>query len=148
MIGLPLLTKRMRKPSRLLLAVLVTPFLAGCFTVTQVAVPPAAQDREALNNVRGVVVRQAGGTEQTVEFETVHELEWTPTSLSVVADASVDGETQTITRLYSISTMSGVLVRSLDAAKTSGIIGAVILGTVAFIAVAVTGGGVPIQQGN
>ncbi|MGY8776491.1 MAG: hypothetical protein ACKVIN_00070 [Longimicrobiales bacterium] len=137
----------MRKPSRLLVAALMTPFLSGCFSVTQVAVPPGAQDRDALN-VRGLVVRQAGGTEQTIEFETVHDLEWTPTSLSVVADASVDGETQTITRLYSISTMSGVLVRSLDAAKTSGIIGAVILGTVAFIAVAVTGGGVPIQQGN
>jgi hypothetical protein len=65
-----------------------------------------------------------------------------------VADASIDGETQTITRLYSISTMSGVLVRSLDAAKTSGIIGAVILGTIASIALAVTGAGDPKQQGN
>ena len=147
MIRLLLLTQRMRKPSRLLVAALVTPFLTGCFSVTQVAVPPAAPDRDALD-VRGVVVRQAGGTEQTVEFETVHELEWTPTSLSVVADAHVDGSTQTITRLYSISTMSGVLVRSLDAGKTSGIIGGIILGTVAFIAVAVTGRGDPNRQGS
>jgi len=130
----------MRKPSRLLATVLLVPFLAGCFTVTQIAVPPAAPDREGMD-IRGVVVREAGGTESVTEFDEVHEIVWTPTSLSVVADVKEGGTTQTITQLYSISTLSGLLVRQLDAGPTSAIIGGVIVGLAAFIAMAVTGDG-------
>ena len=129
----------MRKPPRLLVVALSIPFLTGCFTVAQVAVPPVAAAREEVD-VRGVVVRHAGGTEEVVRFDEVHEVVWTPTALSVVADVSVDGATQTITQLYPISTLSGLLVKQLDAGVTSAIIGGVILGAIAFVAVAVTGG--------
>jgi hypothetical protein len=128
----------MRKPSRLLAVAVSIPFLTGCFTVSQIAVPPAAPDREK-TDVRGVVVRQAGGTEEVIRFEEVHQLTWTPTSLSVVADIDEDGARQTITRLYPLTTLSGLLVKHLDAGATSAIVGVVIVGLAAFIATAVTG---------
>lgn len=130
----------MKQLPRLLALLLVAPLAAGCFTVAQVAVPPTAPEREEME-VRGVLVRQAGGTEELIEFATVHELEWTPTSLSVVADVETNGTTETITRLFPIQTLSGILVRQLDPGKTSAIIGGVIVGTAAFIATAVSGGG-------
>lgn len=129
----------MNSLTRLLAILVIAPMAAGCFTVGQVAVPPTAPEREGLE-VRGVVVREAGGTERLIEFVEVHEAEWTPTSLSIVADVEENGQTQTITRLFPISTLSGVLVRQLDAGKTSAIIGGVIVGTAAFIAGAVSGG--------
>lgn len=129
----------MNSLTRLLAILVIVPVAAGCFTVAQVAVPPTAPEREEME-VRGVVVREAGGTEELIEFVEVHEAEWTATSLSVVADVEEDGQTRTITRLFPISTLSGVLVKQIDPGKTSAIIGGVIVGTAAFIAGAVSGG--------
>lgn len=128
----------MKQLARLVVILLAAPLATGCFTVAQVAVPPTAPERQALE-VRGVVVRQAGGTEEIIEFTEVHEASWTTTSLSVVADVNENGSTQTITRLFPISTLSGVLVRQLDAGRTSAIVGVVIVGTAAFVAGAVGG---------
>lgn len=114
--------------------------MAGCFTVAPMPVPPTAPQREAVE-LRGVVVREADGTERSVRFEEVHDVTWTSTSLSVVADISEGGVTQTTTQLYPISTLSGLLVRQIDAGKTSAIIGGVIVGTAAFIAAYVSGTG-------
>jgi hypothetical protein len=137
----------MRKPSRLLAVAISIPFLAGCFSVSQVPVPRAAPDREEMD-IRGVVVREAGGTEEVIEFGEVHDVTWTPTSLSVVADVSQDGTTQTITQLYWISTLSVLLVKQLNAGATSAIIGGIIVGAAAIIASAVTGDGNPSSGGS
>lgn len=137
----------MKQLPRILAILFVAPLAAGCFTVTQVDVPPTAPARQELQ-VQGVVVRQAGGTEEVIRFAEVHEAEWTTTSLSIVADVDEDGSRQTITRLFPISTLSGVLVRQLDAGRTSAIVGGVIVGTAAFIAGAVGGGTNPASQGN
>ena len=128
----------MKQLTRILAILLVAPMAAGCFTVAQVAVPPTAPEREEME-VMGVVVRQAGGTEEIIRFTEVHEAEWTTTSLSIVAEVEENGSTRTITRLFPITTLSGVLVRQLDAGKTSAIVGGVIVGTAAIIAAGVGG---------
>ena len=112
--------------------------LAGCFTTSTVPVPVTAPAREA-TDFRGVVVRETGGGEQIVEFSEILEATWTPTSLSVVG--FVDGATtqQAETRLFQISTLSGLRVRQLDAGKTSAIIAVGLVGTAALIATVVTG---------
>jgi len=130
----------MRKPARLVVVVASLPFLAGCFGVMQVPVPAAQQDREAMT-LRGVVVREGGST-QTLEFSELHDAIWTPTSLSVVADLrGEDGEAGTITRLFPITQLDALLVRQLDPGRTSAIIGGLLVGTVAVIALIVTGSG-------
>ena len=131
----------MKTSTRLALTILALPLLAGCFSVTTVPVPATAPQREEAN-IRGVVVRQAGGGEETVEFSEVLEATWTPTSLSMVGfldqpDAS--GAEGAVTRLFPISTMAGLRVRALDAGKTSAIVGGVFLLTAAIIASAVSG---------
>ncbi len=127
----------MKKPGRFLVLALSAPLLAGCFGVAQVPVPRTAPEREALD-LRGVVISD-GTTEEEIRFATLHEAAWTPRSLSIVADVNRDGRTETVTRLIPITTLSGVYVRQLDAGKTSGIIGALIVGTVAVASIWITG---------
>jgi hypothetical protein len=127
----------MNKFGRALIALVCLPFLAGCFAVMQVPVPRTAAEREAMN-LRGVVVSDGTG-EESIRFEELHEAAWTPSSLSIVADVNQDGTRQTITRLIPITTLSGLYVRQIDPGKTSGIIGGLIVGTVAVISVLITG---------
>ncbi|MEM7416278.1 MAG: hypothetical protein AAF389_12315 [Gemmatimonadota bacterium] len=138
----------MKSSSRLAALLVAAPLLAGCFTVAPMPVPPTAPQREDVA-LRGVVVREANGTEEEVRFDEVHEVTWTNTSLSVVADVTdASGATQTVTELYPISTLSALLVRQLDAGKTSAIIGGAIVGTAAFIATVVSGTSDPAGGGS
>ncbi len=130
----------MKNPTRLLLTLVATPLMAGCFTVARVPVPATAPEREDVS-LHGVVVRQTGGGESVVEFDELLESTWTSTSLSVVADVTDEGGKRTITELYPIQTLSGLLVRQIDGGKTSAIIGGAIVGLAAIIAGAVSGGG-------
>ena len=127
----------MNKPGRLTVLLLTLPFLAGCFTVATVEVPRTQPEREDLN-VRGVVIAN-GGTEQVIEYDEVLEATWTPSSLSIVGLNGSGDNIQTETRLIPITELRGVLVRTLDAGATSAIVGGVIVGAVAAIAVYVTG---------
>lgn len=129
----------MRRPRRPLVLLLALPFLAGCFAVTQTAVPPSQPEREELD-LHGVVVTSPdGGEEEVIRFTELHDATWTPTALSFVADVRQDGRTETLTRLVPITELQGVLVRQLDAGRTSAIMGAAIVGTIAVIAFVVTG---------
>lgn len=129
----------MRRFARRSVALLSLPLLAGCFTVAQVPVPATAPEREQIE-VRGVVMRQPDGGEERVEFQEVHEATWTPTGYSVVADVDSGGpQRETITRLFPISAMTGLLVRQLDPARTSGLIGGFFVVAAGFIAVAFSG---------
>ncbi len=131
----------MRRPPRALVAAVAAPFLAGCFSVTQVPVPAAHPDREALQ-LRGVVVVDPdNGSQETLEFQELHQATWTPSSLSFVADVRADGRTETVTRLVPITELQGLLVRQLDAGKTSAIIGGMLVGGIAAVALIVTGEG-------
>lgn len=126
----------MRRPSRFAIALLSVPFLTGCFTVTTVAVPRTAPEREQ-TDLHGVVVRQEGGGEEVVDFSDVANASWTPTSLSIVGTPA--GESAPVTRLFQLSTLAGLRVRQLDAGKTSAIIGGAFLVTAALIASLVSG---------
>ena len=131
----------MKTSTRLTLVILALPMLVGCYSITTVPVPATTPQRED-TNVKGVVVRQAGGGEETVEFSEILEATWTPTSLSIVGvldQADVSGVEGAVTRLFPISTMAGLRVRTLDAGKTSGIIGGVFLVTAAILAITISG---------
>lgn len=131
----------MRRPRGPLVLLFALPILAGCFGVTQAAVPSSQPEREELD-LRGVVVASAdGGEEEVIRFTELHDVSWTPNALSFVADVRGDGRTETLTRLVPITELEGVLVRQLDAGRTSAIMGAAIVGTVAVIAFVVTGKG-------
>lgn len=137
----------MRRPPRPLALLVALPFLAGCFGVTQSAVPPSQPEREALD-LHGIVVTSPDrGEEEVIRFSELHEATWTPSALSFVADVRQDGRTETLTRLVPITELQGVLVRQLDAGRTSAIMGAAIVGTVAVIAFIVTGKGRSYQPG-
>ena len=84
----------MRTPSRLAVAVVCIPFLTGCFSMSTVAVPRTAPERQQVD-VRGVVIRQDGGGEETIQFDEVAEASWTPTSLSIVG--VLEGEDAPVT---------------------------------------------------
>lgn len=129
----------MTRSARRSVAILCLPFAAGCFTVAQVPVPTTAPEREALP-IRGVVVREAGGGEEVVRFREIHDATWTPTAYSVVADVdNGTGRPEMVTRLFPISTMSGLLVRQLNAGRTSAIIGGFFVAAAGIIAALVTG---------
>lgn len=128
-----------RRPRRATVALVALPFLVGCFSVTQTAVPRSLPDRQALE-LRGVVVTQPDdGTEEVLEFEELHDVTWTPSSLSFVADVRQDGRTETVTRLVPITELRSVMVRQFDGGKTSLIVGGAIVATVAVITFIVTG---------
>ena len=130
----------MRKPGRLAAVAVSLPFLAGCFTVARAPVPATLPERQALD-LRGVVITQPdNGTEEVLEFSELHEAVWTPSSLSVVADIADSGPSpQMVTRLIPITQLDAVLLRQIDGGKTSAIIGGAIMGTIAAIAILVTG---------
>ena len=127
----------MNKPARLTVLLLTLPFLAGCFTVATVPVPRTQPERENLT-LRGFVVTD-GTTEEVVRYDEVLEATWTPSSLSIVGANGSGEELVTETRLVPITELRGLLIRTLDAGSTSAIIGGVIVGAAAAIAVLVTG---------
>lgn len=130
----------MRRFSYALAALAALPFLAGCYGVTHAPVPPSHPERQALD-LHGVVVTQAGNNEgEVIEFSEIHDLTWTPSSLSFVADVPRGpGRVETVTRLVPITELQAVIVRQFDAGKTSAIMGGVIVGTIALLAILLTG---------
>ena len=127
----------MNKPARLAALLLTLPFLAGCFTVATVPVPRTQPERESLT-LQGFVVTD-GTTEEVVRYDEVLEARWTQSSLSIVGATGSGEELVTETRLIPITELRGLLIRTLDAGSTSAIIGGVIVGAAAAIAVLVTG---------
>ncbi len=117
------------------------PLLAGCFSMATVPVPATQPERED-TAVRGVVVRQAGGGEEVVQFSEVLETSWSPTALSIIGmleQPDNGGPSDAVTRLFPISTMAGLRVRQLDAGKTSALIGGAFVVVAALVASVVSG---------
>jgi len=130
----------MRRTACALVTLVTLPFLTGCYAVMRTPVPGSHPERQALE-LRGVVVNQSGEDDgEVVEFAELHEATWTPSSLSFVADVPRGaGRTETVTRLVPITELEAVMVRQFDAGKTSAIVGGLIVGTIATIAVIITG---------
>ena len=127
----------MRKPARLIVLAVTVPFLGGCFAVLPSPLPDAPAEREALD-IRGVVLADSGDGER-VEFRDVLSVQWTDDDIQIVGWLVSDNGAEVVTRTFPFSSLSGVLVRQLDAGPTSGIIGVVIVGAVAIVMVAVNG---------
>ena len=127
------------RPVRALVILVALPFLAGCYGVMEQSVPASLAERRSLD-LRGVVITDTDEREEEVlRFREVHQLDWTSSSVSFVADVQREGRTETVTRLVPITELEGVLVRQLDAGKTSAIMGGVIVGTIAIISLIITG---------
>jgi hypothetical protein len=130
----------MRRSLSVLVTLVTLPSLVGCYGVMRTPVPVSQPEREALE-LRGVVVdRPDTGESEVLEFTELHEATWTPSSLSFVADVDRgSGQSDTVTRLIPITQLEAVMVRRFDAGKTSAIIGAVIVGAIATVALIITG---------
>jgi hypothetical protein len=115
------------------------PFLAGCFSVLQAPLPAPGETRE---NVRGVV-RNDSAVGTRIEFSSVDDVRSTESEIILIGtlrqpDDGAPPE-QTVTRSYPRSALSGILVREVDTAKTSGIIGGLIVGAIALATFVLTG---------
>lgn len=132
----------MRRPNRALVLTLSLPFVVGCFSTLEMPVPEPA-DRSS--DIQGVVQNADGGEGTRVEFDTVDQVEWTSGEVTVIGIL----EDEPVTRSFPIASLSGVLVRQLDPAKTSVIIAGFFVGAIATVALLVTGqsrDGVPIPR--
>jgi len=132
----------MRRTLYALAALVALPSLTGCFGVMRAPVPASHPERQALD-LRGVVVVQPGNADgEVVEFAEVHDLTWTTSSLSFVADVPRGaGRVETVTRLVPITELQSVIVRQFDAGKTSAIMGGILVAGFAVVALVLTGDG-------
>lgn len=130
----------MRRIACALVTLVTLPFLTGCYSVMQAPVPASHPERQALA-LRGVVVQTSGAQEpEVVEFSEIHDLTWTTSALSFVVDVSRGpGRVETVTRLVPLTELDAVIVRQFDAGKTSAILGGVIVGAIATLAILLTG---------
>jgi hypothetical protein len=121
--------------------VLAAAQLSGCFALIETPVPPTPTEREELA-VRGVVVGGAtdGSAGERVEFDDIQSVSWTADALSIVGVPKGAAGTGAIAeRRFPLSTLSAVLVRKVNSARTSAVIGGMIVGVSAIIMFLVTG---------
>ena len=119
----------MRRPPRGLVALLVVPFLVGCFTAQPAPLP--APERRADTDVRGVVLGDSLATGEQIEFGEIYSLEWGPSELAIQGLLADQEDAGPVQRSYDYSDMSGVLVRQLDVDRTS-----ILIGSTAVVAIA------------
>lgn len=131
---------------------LTLPFLVACFS----AQPAPLPSPEARNDVdiRGFVVADSVAGDREIEFDEVYSVEWGQSDLSiqgVLSDGADDGSPPgPVRRSYPYDDLSGVLVRELDADKTSIFIGATVITAVSalvYFFAERTGGITPVPGG-
>jgi hypothetical protein len=120
-----------RHPRPALVIAAATALLAACMRVQTRPLP--TPETRAATPIRGVVLRS--GDPSRIEFARVDNVAWTDSTLALTGalrnNASVNAVT---TRTFALSAISAVLVRELDADRTSIIIavvgiGAAVIGT-------------------
>ena len=120
----------MTKPTRRLVITAAIPFLAGCVgTFAQPLPDPSAR---AATKLRGVVLGDPESGER-IEFSRVDYVEWTDSTLVIIGALRVprgDGSASTQTRTFPLSDVGAVLVREVNADRTSLLIASVIVGGV------------------
>jgi hypothetical protein len=103
----------------------------------QVQPLPAPEKRNA-TQIRGVVLRAAEA--QRIEFARVDNVAWTDSMLALTGVLRTDASSTAVTtRSFALSSLSGVLVREVDADRTSILIAAVGVGTVVIATFLLTG---------
>ena len=129
----------MRKPLRVPATAVSLLFLTGCFSIALTPLPTSPAERVGLD-VRGVVVGDDVESGEHIRFDEIIELAWTNEGLHLIGSRKDEnGALEVTNRTYPYTSLAAVLVRRLDAGKTSGIIGGVIVGGVMVIALLVTG---------
>ncbi len=138
----------MSKPHPALVVPITLAFLTGCFHVRVSPLPAQGEPRPA--NVRGVVLRGAGDGER-VEFERVDDTRWTDSTLTLTGVLRTPARSATsqsrpgltgdavMSRSFPLSTVSGLLVRQVNANTTSILIGVFAVGAIATAAFLLTG---------
>jgi hypothetical protein len=119
------------------------PFLTGCVRVHVEPLP--APEARAAADIRGVVLRGNGAAER-IEFARLDDVQWTDSAVALTgvlrSYARDPRGTETVTtRSFPFSTISGVLVRQIDPNRTSLVIGAVAIGSIAVATFLLTGKG-------
>ena len=100
----------MRKPSRLLVAAIALPFLAGCTGV--LAQPLPQPPSRADTQIRGVILDRSG-TEERIEYESTEVVEWTESSVTITGALTGDNGNIT-TRTFQLREVESVLVHQVD----------------------------------
>jgi hypothetical protein len=124
----------MRKPPRSVVIAASLPFvLTGCFGVLAEPVPPPGERVSRTDDVRGVVLRTDDGAEERIEYDEVYQANWTENAIFVVGSLSQgDGvPARDVSQEYAYEDLSSVLVRKLDAGRTSILIGILAVGSIA-----------------
>lgn len=130
----------------------ILPFLAACFSAQPAPLPsPEARDDA---DIRGFVVADSVTGGREIAFDEVYSVEWGESDLSIqgVLSDGADGGSPPgpVRRSYPYSDLSGVLIRQLDADKTSIFIGATVIvgiSAIVFFFAERTGGVTPVPSG-
>lgn len=128
------------------------PFFAACFSAQPAPLPaPEARDDA---DIRGFVVADSVTGGQEIEFDEVYSVEWGRSDLSIqgVLSDGGDGESPPgpVRRSYPYSDLSGVLIRQIDADRTSIFIGAAVItgiSAIVYFFAERTGGVTPVPGG-
>ena len=122
----------MKKPRRVLVIASIVPFLAGCMgTVVHPLPEPILRSS---TDVRGVVLGDPESGER-IEFSRVDNVEWTDSTLAILGalrtpdGSGTDRSASAQMRTLPLSDIGAVLVRGVDANKTSILIASVLVAT-------------------
>lgn len=125
----------MRKPPRILVVTVVIPFMVGCMSTLAQPLPDSTARPDTV--IRGVILRTSGSVER-IEYSEMAFVEWTDSTVVILG--IVRGESRDLTqRTYRLSDVEAILVRQLDANRTSLIVTAVMVGIGVLGAVLFTG---------
>lgn len=125
-------------------------FLSSCLS-THVQPLPEAPERPP-TEIRGIVVEEDGEGER-IEFERVDHVEWTDSTVVLVgvvkgSDGAGSAMAAAETLAFPVSSVTGVLVRGVDANRASIFIAAVGVGAAAIAALLLTGKGDEYRTGT
>lgn len=128
----------MNKPPRSLTLAATATFLTGCFGTLPTPLP--GPEARADVDVRGVVLKADDGSEgERVRFSEILDVDWRDSSLSILGSRAGAGTTQPSSHEFAYDDLAGVLTRQVDTNRTSALIAAAILATVATVTLLVTG---------
>ncbi len=111
------------------------PFLVGCASILVEPLPePAARPTTA---IRGVILRNASSGER-IDYRRTEFVVWTDSTLAITGIVPAESQNVTTTT-YLLSDLESVLVRRLNADRTSLFVAGVMVGVAALTAILVTG---------
>jgi len=109
------------------------PFLVGCAAILVEPLPePAARPTTV---IRGVILAPSG---ERIDYSRAEFVIWTDSTLAITGIVPAESQDVT-TRTYLFSDLESVLVRRLNADRTSLLVAGVMIGVAALTAILVTG---------